>query len=97
MCAKCPSGTYSLVAESNRCNSCRPNEFQPEKGKTECSKCSRGFFSRLGATECTPLPNCTANDYYLLPDSIEKCTQNANGNWTRKQSVNLPNCPGKFL
>ena len=97
MCAKCPSGTYSWKAEANSCESCSPNEYQPEKGKTTCLKCPKGSFSRLGATECIPLPNCTTNDYYLLPESVEKCTKNANGNWTRKQSVKLPICPGNLM
>lgn len=44
ICAKCPSGTNSLVVEANNFDSCRPNEYHPERGRQRASNAQKILF-----------------------------------------------------
>lgn len=44
ICGKCPSGTNSLVVEANSFDSCRPNEYQPERGRQRASNAQKILF-----------------------------------------------------
>lgn len=43
-CAKCPSGTNSLVVEANSFDSCCPNEYQLERGRQRASNAQKILF-----------------------------------------------------
>ena len=95
-CLECPAGSYSTSAGSKECVKCSQNDYQDKIGQTKCIPCPNGEFSGIGASSCMKLPNCTQREFYLLPDSISKCTKDSTGAWFRNQTVLIPNWSSVF-
>ena len=78
---------------SSNCTKCSQNEYQDKAGEQSCKLCPKNTFSRIGGKTCNQLPNCTKDDFYLLPASIRTC-QKQGDTWMRKQTIGLPKVPG---
>eukprot|EP00051_Salpingoeca_urceolata_P003564 m.58778 g.58778 ORF g.58778 m.58778 type:complete len:1083 (-) comp12898_c0_seq1:1768-5016(-) len=74
-CSKCGPGTVSADDGAAECSPCSWFEYQDEEGKTTCKDCQPGHISSPGSAECRPLPNCTAEDYYVKRTPVDQCTK----------------------